>query len=169
MAAATAFDAAQGMLRLAEPAAAATGTDSSSPVTDLQQFLQSAKLPVGAQEALAKDIVATGAVHVVVTSMALRDTKKSALVSMSEDHTYKPLRNATADKKKCFACGIEAKRMPKCSGCYWARYCSRVCQKEDWKLHKNMCDPDAGVQPGGIDLSLKFTAHKLYDPDAGVP
>ena len=67
--AATAFDAAQGMLPLPAPAGYYPCTqvdadESSSPVADLEQFLKAAKLPVAAEAALAKDVVATGAVNV---------------------------------------------------------------------------------------------------------
>jgi len=62
--AAAAFDAAQGMLPLPAPATQVNADESSSPVADLEQFLKAAKLPVAAEAALAKDVVATGAVNV---------------------------------------------------------------------------------------------------------
>ena len=59
--AATAFDAAQGMLQLPAQAAQVDADESSSLVGDLEQFLQAAKLPVAAAAALAEDVIATGA------------------------------------------------------------------------------------------------------------
>jgi hypothetical protein len=35
--------------------------------------------------------------------------------------------------------GCNKKGIKRCSGCGWARYCSRECQKNDWKNHKSNC------------------------------
>lgn len=60
--AATAFDAAQGLMQL--PPAASQSDAGHATVESLNQFLVAAKLPTAAREALAEDVVATGAVHV---------------------------------------------------------------------------------------------------------
>lgn len=41
----------------------------------------------------------------------------------------------------CVGCGTP-NRLQKCSGCQTARYCSRECQKSDWKKHKKECKHD---------------------------
>lgn len=42
-------------------------------------------------------------------------------------------------KKHCVNCGEQCERLLKCSSCKAARYCSKVCQKSDWKRHKGIC------------------------------
>ena len=39
----------------------------------------------------------------------------------------------------CRCCGNSAKRMQVCSGCMFTKYCSRECQKKDWKRHQGSC------------------------------
>jgi MYND finger len=41
----------------------------------------------------------------------------------------------------CTGCGTPH-GLKKCSGCHTARYCSRNCQKSDWKIHKKECKQD---------------------------
>jgi len=40
----------------------------------------------------------------------------------------------------CIVCGKEDKEMSKCAGCHRIYYCSRECQKSDWKRHKSVCN-----------------------------
>ncbi|KAJ3100925.1 hypothetical protein HDU96_010186 [Phlyctochytrium bullatum] len=42
-------------------------------------------------------------------------------------------------KGLCFHCGLRAEGMKKCSKCKVVQYCSRECQVEDWKEHKQIC------------------------------
>ena len=42
-------------------------------------------------------------------------------------------------KGKCALCNSEATAT--CSKCKSAYYCSRNCQKSDWKIHKKTCNP----------------------------
>ncbi|KAK8177285.1 hypothetical protein IWX90DRAFT_482298 [Phyllosticta citrichinensis] len=49
-----------------------------------------------------------------------------------------------ADDADCFNCRktpeeLGGTTMSKCAGCGVAKYCSRECQKEAWKMHKSMC------------------------------
>jgi hypothetical protein len=44
--------------------------------------------------------------------------------------------------KVCRVCGQTGEL--KCSGCNKARYCSRACQKIDWKKHKKTCKSARG-------------------------
>ena len=39
--------------------------------------------------------------------------------------------------KVCFLC-LEPSKL-KCSKCLTIQYCSKECQKKDWKIHKNNC------------------------------
>merc|ERR1712196_279653 len=43
---------------------------------------------------------------------------------------------------RCANCGIdesEKKTFKKCAGCNLVRYCSKACQRADWKNHKKLC------------------------------
>ena len=43
-------------------------------------------------------------------------------------------------KMKCFQCKKDVPTgLMKCKGCNIAHYCSKECQKENWKAHKKMC------------------------------
>ena len=68
---------------------------------------------------------------------------------------FKSIRDATADLKTCAFCGIQNEYMKRCSGCHWARYCSRKCMENDWPQHKGVCSPDERfpVSVEGIPLS----------------
>jgi MYND finger len=46
----------------------------------------------------------------------------------------------------CYACGAtgsahapKAEKLLACQGCNHLRYCSRNCQRRDWKSHKELC------------------------------
>jgi hypothetical protein len=39
----------------------------------------------------------------------------------------------------CNIKGCNNKGIKHCSGCGWAKYCSRECQKNDWQSHKSSC------------------------------
>lgn len=49
---------------------------------------------------------------------------------------------------KCSGCGKDeaelGKRLKHCAKCVSTKYCSRECQKEDWKQHKKFCMSKAG-------------------------
>ncbi|KAH7381192.1 hypothetical protein DE146DRAFT_681761 [Phaeosphaeria sp. MPI-PUGE-AT-0046c] len=48
--------------------------------------------------------------------------------------------NFTMNSKPCSTCaGGPAKR--RCSRCKAAYYCDRYCQKNDWKMHRSVCEP----------------------------
>ncbi|KAF7290347.1 hypothetical protein HMN09_01292700 [Mycena chlorophos] len=36
--------------------------------------------------------------------------------------------------------------LKKCAQCWWAKYCSKACQKADWKSHKSMCKAITAVR-----------------------
>lgn len=39
----------------------------------------------------------------------------------------------------CHRCGTSGTKMFRCSQCKAVKFCSRVCQKKNWKFHKNEC------------------------------
>ncbi|KAJ7060326.1 hypothetical protein C8F01DRAFT_1231577 [Mycena amicta] len=39
----------------------------------------------------------------------------------------------------CFVCKKPSEELLRCSGCRTIHYCSRECQKQDWKSHKSIC------------------------------
>ena len=39
----------------------------------------------------------------------------------------------------CHNCFMESKHLKKCKDCAGVWYCSRECQKQDWKEHKQVC------------------------------
>ena len=43
------------------------------------------------------------------------------------------------EKSSCAKCGKSANAF--CFNCKIVQYCSRECQKADWKLHKTNCRP----------------------------
>ncbi|KZP26327.1 hypothetical protein FIBSPDRAFT_782242 [Athelia psychrophila] len=66
-----------------------------------------------------------------VTRMAL-----SPLFAVSYLETV--MRNP--EERRCFVCRKKGK-MKTCTKCQKVRYCGPVCQKRDWKLHKEKCKP----------------------------
>ena len=40
---------------------------------------------------------------------------------------------------RCFHCGKQTESMKRCGACLITTYCSRECQKSDWKRHKKDC------------------------------
>ncbi|KAK3271460.1 hypothetical protein CYMTET_20191 [Cymbomonas tetramitiformis] len=54
-------------------------------------------------------------------------------------HCSVPHKNKERTIQKCAACSLPGKKMKKCSGCRLVSYCSRECQKEHWKMHKENC------------------------------
>ncbi|KAI1134540.1 hypothetical protein F5Y05DRAFT_208660 [Hypoxylon sp. FL0543] len=42
--------------------------------------------------------------------------------------------------KICFSCGTNDVELHKCNRCKMARYCSKRCQREDWTIHKRVCE-----------------------------
>jgi hypothetical protein len=61
---------------------------------------------------------------------------------------FRPLCNATNDLLLCAHCGKRAPTMKRCSGCRWARYCNRECQRANWLTHRDECCPDRSLPVG---------------------
>lgn len=45
-------------------------------------------------------------------------------------------------RDRCRGCGKSCASLHRCSACKSARYCSRNCQREHWKLHRSVCDTE---------------------------
>merc|ERR1711916_37500 len=43
------------------------------------------------------------------------------------------------DAKRCETCYVAEEGLKECTGCRSVVYCSRECQKRDWKAHKRAC------------------------------
>ena len=65
----------------------------------------------------------------------------------------------------CESCGSQTAQ--KCGNCKKVWYCSRNCQKEDWKGHKNYCGPFEVRECPGKGLGL-FTTRDLAIGDLVV-
>ena len=40
--------------------------------------------------------------------------------------------------KKCWNCSAEIENLKLCAICKISRYCGKTCQKQDWKIHKEL-------------------------------
>ena len=70
------------------------------------------------------------------------------------------LRSATHDPKYCEFCkrclgdtlanGQRLRKLRKCGGCRWARYCGTACQRAHWRRHKERCCPGLIFEQSGI-------------------
>ena len=57
----------------------------------------------------------------------------------------------------CTKCSVESPELKKCLGCHQASYCSRVCQRGDWRQHKNQCKPFKLVEVDGAGMGCVAT------------
>ena len=79
------------------------------------------------------------------------------------------LRPATNDLQTCANCGNQQHtRMHHCSGCRWAQYCSKECQKSHWRMgHGAQCSPDEKLPVGTRELYQDGPENPLqYSPSA---
>lgn len=60
---------------------------------------------------------------------------------------------------KCSFCLKEVESDLKCSRCRTARYCDKVCQKQHWAVHKNICQ-DSNSEDSAKKLEMKASNHK---------
>ena len=74
---------------------------------------------------------------------------------------YIPLCNRTGDPRICAACGHEAVKMRRCSGCRCVYYCSIACSKAAWRKHKHVCDPDHTLPLGTRGIIIENYAENL--------
>ncbi|KAJ7054548.1 hypothetical protein C8F01DRAFT_1161975 [Mycena amicta] len=55
------------------------------------------------------------------------------------DYVQLDARLPIPDNAVCFSCKKRGVELHRCSGCHTFYYCSRECQKRDWKNHKTIC------------------------------
>ena len=83
------------------------------------------------------------------------------------------LRPATKDPQTCANCGNQQNtRMSHCSGCRWAQYCSKACQRSHWLMgHGAECSPDERLPLGTRELYQDNVPEdpKSYAPALDIP
>ena len=93
-------------------------------------------------------------------------------LARDQNSVYVPLHDATARlycEKSCMTCGKTPSDLPqpeslmKCAGCKWAYYCSKLCQRKDWKTHKPSCDPDKCLPSHVAAFAINY---EVQDHDA---
>jgi hypothetical protein len=82
---------------------------------------------------------------------------------------FRPLCNATNDLLLCAHCGKRAPTMKRCSGCRWARYCNRECQKANWQTHRDECCPDRSLPVGIRTIPYRIIGSSCVHHDRRLP
>ena len=82
---------------------------------------------------------------------------------------FRPLCNATNDLLLCAHCGKRAHTMKRCSGCRWARYCNRECQKANWQTHRDECCPDRSLPVGIRTIPYRIIGSSCVHHDRRLP
>ena len=59
-------------------------------------------------------------------------------------------------EKLCNNCNRRGEVMKTCSGCRTAYYCGRRCQREDWKRHKPLCNPNAKLPAHVQEVGIRY-------------
>ena len=52
-----------------------------------------------------------------------------------------PPPTSKTDNSKCDYCTNKCQTLLRCTRCRQAHYCSKTCQRSDWKVHKRVCTP----------------------------
>ena len=95
---------------------------------------------------------------VVPCKVSWHESRIRACWAKRTNTPYKAIDNRTEDPMICVSCGFSKHTMNFCQGCQVAYYCSKACQKKDWPVHKERCDPDDGLPLGtrGIKYDPKY-------------
>jgi hypothetical protein len=88
-------------------------------------------------------------------------------IAMSPHWLYSSL-----DLSKCTACKETGGSLQRCGRCGTSTYCSDVCQKGDWAVHKNVCSMSMEDRGQAIKLSekgglIKWDVTKTYANEEG--
>lgn len=73
-------------------------------------------------------------------------------------------------KKTAAEANIEA--LKQCAKCRTTQYCSRDCQKDDWKIHKKICGKNAAARNDPLsnaEHSSTYTSARLNDLEKHIP
>lgn len=77
------------------------------------------------------------------------------------------------DTTVCATCRKDKSTLPnplkKCSGCGGPRYCSRECQKADWKQHKKFCKTPNASQQASTESKMLDPVDYYHKVAHGVP
>jgi hypothetical protein len=80
----------------------------------------------------------------------------AAISNIFTEHQAEASSSSATPTKKCASCGTPEsdpeKPLKPCSKCQTVRYCSRDCQKKDWKVHKKTCASAAQIYAQTADL-----------------
>lgn len=74
---------------------------------------------------------------------------------MKEHGDMLRVRDTRFPKTACFACG-KADPSFQCSRCNGPKYCSKQCNLEGWKVHKNNCEPLNMIGNQKLDINKKM-------------
>ncbi len=79
-----------------------------------------------------------------------------------DDLTRTP--HTTIDGLKCKGCKNGFENLKKCGRCMKPMYCSKECQRKDWKIHKNKCfkRPDSSLIPP-CKLAIQVSPDKIIE------
>jgi splicing suppressor protein 51 len=92
---------------------------------------------------------------VILTGANRFDSHPQASIRMAETRT-----TSSKQDSCCFTCKKTDVKLKRCAKCSKTKYCSRDCQKANWKAHKKVCTQDAGTSPA---------VSRPIAPAAGLP
>lgn len=70
-------------------------------------------------------------------------------------------------KIRCERCFVGADKLQKCTQCGFVMYCSKTCQKDDWRTHKLVCKPLSTRDPDVLEnddfMFFKLVANHMVN------
>ena len=67
-----------------------------------------------------------------------------------------------SEDRHCAWCGQECRKRKWCSGCYAVFYCSRDCQRADWRQHKSLCESLFGLLEIGTNGTVPTSTSSAF-------
>ena len=74
--------------------------------------------------------------------------------------------------RHCEECGavLDPAKVLRCTKCKACFYCSRACQKRNWKLHKRVCSTDPALRPYvPVEMAVERALAKAKEPKIQAP